>query len=305
MAYYRQSTIDSDSLIEKHSDPLSRCRNTSRATHHGFELSFKQVCVRSRRFPTNSHRFELWHNMQGSNDAQPEHCPWFRWELFVGRQALEGVEVALGERLHSPDVAAFDGDAHHGPESEMSPAQILEHVLDDPFAIGEAHLHALPRPQTSAGGDPRRCRFAVGMGSPSLLCVRANSCCGLSDLTWFTGSQKGLWRCLCRLLDTDLKNARSCAVASVPLSLGSLGMRPSWVDSLSVKQSHPIVAERILVALHKAHSRHDPQRLQDINCQEWKGWKCRRGKRCRTVSALTNLKTRRATWMAARSSITS
>ena len=41
----------------------------------------------------------------------------------------------------------------------------------------------------------------------------------------------------------------------------------------------------------KAQSRHDLQPLLPINWQEWKVLKCRRGKRCLTVSALTNLKT--------------
>ena len=73
---------------------------------------------------------------------------------------------------------------------------------------------------------------------------------------------EGLWRCLCRLLGTDVQNARSQEVASVPLSMGGLGFPSatrtrqaacwaSWAGSLSmIKQRHPTVAERILVALH-------------------------------------------------------
>ena len=67
------------------------------------------------------------------------------------------------------------------------------------------------------------------------------------------GHDEGLWRCLCRMLWTDFGNEHSHEVASMPLSLGGLGLRSatrtrqaaygaSWADCL--------VAERILVALH-------------------------------------------------------
>ena len=92
--------------------------------------------------------------------------------------------------------------------------------------------------------------------------------------------QAGLWRCFCRLLGIDLQNARSREVVSVlflwevlrsdrrPLGFGptaspltSKGIPPWWRD-------HGCLA----------------QRGRPIS-------RSRRGKRCRTVSALTNLKT--------------
>ena len=64
---------------------------------------------------------------------------------------------------------------------------------------------------------------------------------------------------MCRLLGTDIENARSRELASVPLSLGGLGLRSatrtreaanwaSWADCLfMVRNKHPVVADRILM----------------------------------------------------------
>ena len=74
------------------------------------------------------------------------------------------------------------------------------------------------------------------------------------------GHGRGLWACLCRLLGTDIENARSRELASVPLSLGGLDLQSatrtreaahwaSWADCLfMVRNRHPVVAERILDA---------------------------------------------------------
>ena len=70
------------------------------------------------------------------------------------------------------------------------------------------------------------------------------------------GHDRGIWTCLCKLL------GRSCELASVPLSLGGLGLRSatrtreaaywaSWADCLfMVRKRHPVVADRILDALN-------------------------------------------------------
>ena len=73
------------------------------------------------------------------------------------------------------------------------------------------------------------------------------------------GHDRGLWTCVCRLLGSDVENARSRELASVPLSLGGLGLRsstrtreaayrPSWADCLfMVRNRHPVVVERTLM----------------------------------------------------------
>ena len=62
---------------------------------------------------------------------------------------------------------------------------------------------------------------------------------------------------MCRLLGTDIENARSRELASVPLSLRGLGLRSatrtreaacwaSWADCLfMVRNRHPVVVDRI------------------------------------------------------------
>ena len=67
---------------------------------------------------------------------------------------------------------------------------------------------------------------------------------------------------MCRLLGTDIENARSRELASVPLLLGGLGLRSatltreaaywvSWADCLfMVRNRHPVVADRILDGLN-------------------------------------------------------
>ena len=75
------------------------------------------------------------------------------------------------------------------------------------------------------------------------------------------GHDRGLWTCVCRLLGTDVENARSRELASVPLSLGGLGLRSatrtreaacwaSWADCLfMVRNRHPVGVDRILDVL--------------------------------------------------------
>ena len=75
------------------------------------------------------------------------------------------------------------------------------------------------------------------------------------------GHDRGLWTC--RLLGTDIENARSRELASVLLSLGGLGLRSAthtreaahwatWADCLfMVRNRHPVVADRILDVLNR------------------------------------------------------
>ena len=68
---------------------------------------------------------------------------------------------------------------------------------------------------------------------------------------------------MCRLLGTDVENARSRELASVLLSMGGLGLRSttrtreaaywaSWADCLfMVRNIHPVVVDRILDVLNR------------------------------------------------------
>ena len=88
-------------------------------------------------------------------------------------------------------------------------------------------------------------------------CRRApdqTACCGWSGKSWSKGTLKAMTE------GSDVENARSRELASVPLSLGGLGLRSatrtreaaywaSWADCLfMVRNRHPVVVDRILDA---------------------------------------------------------
>ena len=104
-------------------------------------------------------------------------------------------------------------------------------------------------------------RSAVARANHMLRVVRPELVQGYAE-----GHDRGLWTRLCRLLGTDVENARSPRsreLASVHLSLGGLGLRSatrtreaaywaSWADCLfMVRNRHPVVVDRILDALNR------------------------------------------------------
>ena len=78
------------------------------------------------------------------------------------------------------------------------------------------------------------------------------------------GHDAGLWACLCRLVNVNTDTAEAKVIASIPLSLGGLGLRSatrtrhsafwaSWVGSLSmIKERHFVVTDWIVGSLTRA-----------------------------------------------------
>ena len=115
--------------------------------------------------------------------------------------------------------------------------------------------------------NSRGARSPVSVGSPSTLHLSpcklhvAGGQAGVGP-GYAEGHDRGLWTCMCRLLGTDIENTRSRELASVPLSLGGLGLRSatrtreaaywtSFADCLfMVRNRHPVMVDRILDALN-------------------------------------------------------
>ena len=140
------------------------------------------------------------------------------------------------------------------------------------------------------------------MGSPLALCRGARELHveggQARDGPWFCGR---LWTCLCNILNVVVDGDRQ-DVATMPLSLGSLGLRDgvrtsppafwaSWTDCIAmVRAKHPDVAALILRAMRDPTGPPNPLWCQfrqwHISWSVWKGSSPLHGKLWRMANAL-------------------